>query len=97
MAGIFFQITPVTVTVVAADIIAGLQPENRPATITIQNRGAQSIFIGDVGVTTATGVEVFSGGEIEIVVKTSAKKIYALTAAATADVRIVVDLESIKR
>jgi len=54
----------------------------------VQNTGNRAVFVGDSSVTTATGVRIPKGGNLEINVS-DAISLFAVTSAGTADLRII--------
>ena len=76
----------VTVGVTAQDLSA-TDLANRKR-ILVQNRGSKSIFIGNIGVTIATGIEIPSGGNAEFMMGPSID-LHAISGTAGQNVRVL--------
>jgi hypothetical protein len=76
--------TATTATTTAAPIPATALASRK--FVDVQNRGAQSIYVGSASVTTSSGIEISKGGNKEFEIGPD-QVLYAVTAAGTADVR----------
>jgi hypothetical protein len=83
---VVFSAVSVDATVGGTDLVATDLANRRK--ILIQNIGSKSIFIGNSGVTIATGIKVGAGLSAEFELG-AACNIYGITAAGTADIRIM--------
>lgn len=83
-------------TCLATAVTIGTSAGTLPATnlanrkrLTVQNRGSSSIFLGGSGVTTSTGVEIQPGGDSGELEIGATSVLYAISAAAGQDVRVL--------
>lgn len=76
----------VSVLVTATDLVAS-DLANRKR-ILLQNLGTKKIYIGDASVTTANGIELFSGASMELDIGPGIN-LYAISSSGTQDVRVM--------
>lgn len=64
-------------------------PATSATTVRVHNNGTNAIFVGESGVTTATGFPVAADAELEVTLA-EGEQVYGIVAAGTEDARVIV-------